>query len=191
MKRGWVICQATCWYGFYFRKLKNWKKNWIHIVTTKVKTDLSVQSSHYLLCFYCKKKRYVSLPHIWCCLMNGYVSLKLLLLYYHFLYLSNNFQKFCKISYSAITSLKSGSSKKSFSVILNHSQICNMVSILKFLVSFFRKSDIVGKDIHAALDKSQSFILFCFNSCFILFLVASESWKVPHLFSKKYSLCEL
>ena len=59
-----------------------------------------------------------------------------------------------------------------------------MVYILKFLVSFFRKSDIVGKDIPAALDKSQSFILFCFNSCFILFLVASESCKSPTSFLK-------
>ena len=57
-KKGGVatIWTVTYLYGFFFRKLKNWKKNWIHIRTTKVKTDISVQSSHYLLCFYCQKK---------------------------------------------------------------------------------------------------------------------------------------
>jgi len=183
----WV---ATCLYGFCFKRLKNWKKSWIHIKTTQVKTDLSVQSSSSPALFFRQKKDMCHHSHIRCCSMSSY-TLKLLLLYYHFLYLSNNFQKFCKISYSAITSLKSGSSKKSFNVILKPSHICNIVSILKFFVSFFRKSDIVGKDIPAALDKSQSFILFCFNSCFILFLVASESCNFYTSFLKIHSLCEL
>ena len=60
--------------------------------------------------------------------------------------------------YSEMTSSKRGSSKKSFTVILNPSQIWSIVSILKFLVSFFKKSEIVGRDIPAALDKSQIFV---------------------------------
>ena len=59
------IKQMSIWffsfyYFCYFRKLKNWKKNWIHIGTTQVKTDLSVQSSSSPALFFNIKKRYVS-----------------------------------------------------------------------------------------------------------------------------------
>lgn len=53
--------------------------------------------------------------------------------------------------------------KNSCNVMLKPSQICNIVSILKFLVSFFKKSEIVGKDTPADFDKSKSFKLFSFN----------------------------
>ena len=57
----------------------------------KKKTDFQFRAVTTCSVFMQKKNRYVSLPHIWCCLMNGYVSLKLLLLYYFLKNLSNNF----------------------------------------------------------------------------------------------------
>ena len=71
LKKGGVVTRWTviCLYGFFFKKLKNCKKNWIHIrKTTQIKTDYQFRAVSYLSCFFMQKKRYViPTSHIKCC----------------------------------------------------------------------------------------------------------------------------
>ena len=65
MKGGVVkIWTATYLYGFYFRKLKNWKKNWVHIKTTQIKTNFSSEQFSTCSVFLSIKKDMCLYSHI-------------------------------------------------------------------------------------------------------------------------------